>query len=195
MSASASPTDYAAARQAMIDSQLRPQGVTDPLVIAAMASVERERFVPEAARAWAYADRPVPLGAGRAMPAPSTLGILLDAIRPVAGERALILGPNDGYAAAVLEAIGVQSLSAAAKAGNEDSKVEIVLIDGAVDHIPDALVARLADGGRLGASLIDGGVTRLILGRKAGTAFGYRVIADADVPALPGFTRPPAFVF
>lgn len=190
-----SPTDFAAARQAMIDSQLRPQGVTDPLVIAAMGSVERERFVPEDARALAYADRPVPLGAGRALPAPSTLGILLDAVRPVAGERALIVGSDDGYAAAVLGAIGVRPVPASARAGSEEGSVDIVLIDGAVDHIPEAIVERLADGGRLAAALIDGGVTRLILGRKSGTAFGYRVIGDADVPVLPGFTRPPAFVF
>ena len=71
MSASASSTDFNAARQAMVDSQLRPQGVNDPSVIAAMASVPREDFVPEGQRPLAYADASIPLGDGRAIPAPS----------------------------------------------------------------------------------------------------------------------------
>ena len=61
--------------------------------------------------------------------------------------------------------------------------------------IPDAIIAQLADGGRLGTALVDHGVTRLIVGRKAGDAFGYLSIGDAGVPALPGFTRPKAFTF
>lgn len=190
------PTDFAAARQAMIDSQLRPQGVTDPLVLAAMGAVERERFVPESARALAYADRPVPLGEGRSLTAPSTLGILLDAIRPAPGERALVVGSGE-YAAAVLQDMGLTVATAAGPASNarDGATFDIVLIDGAVEFLPDAIVAQLADGGRLGAALSEGGVTRLIIGRKAGGAFGYRAIADAEVPPLPGFTRPPAFVF
>jgi protein-L-isoaspartate(D-aspartate) O-methyltransferase len=61
--------------------------------------------------------------------------------------------------------------------------------------IPDAIVAQLADGGRLGTALVDRGVTRLIVGRKSGGAFGYLSIGDAGVPALPGFTRAKAFTF
>ncbi|MFL6763216.1 MAG: protein-L-isoaspartate O-methyltransferase family protein, partial [Sphingomicrobium sp.] len=71
--------DYAAARQAMVDSQLRPQGVNDPAVIAAMSLVPRELFVPESERPLAYADRAIPLGEGRAMPAPEVPGLLLTA--------------------------------------------------------------------------------------------------------------------
>ena len=63
--------DFAAARRAMIDSQLRPQGVTDAAVLAAMASVPRERFVPEAVRPLAYSDRPLDLGDGKALMAPA----------------------------------------------------------------------------------------------------------------------------
>jgi protein-L-isoaspartate(D-aspartate) O-methyltransferase len=70
-----------------------------------------------------------------------------------------------------------------------------ILIDGAVEHIPDAIVKQLADGGRLGTALFDRGVTRLVVGRKAGGAFGYLSVADAGVPALEGFNRPRLFTF
>jgi len=71
----------------------------------------------------------------------------------------------------------------------------LILIDGAVEHIPDAIVAQLADGGRLGVAIADRGITRLVVGRKAGEAFGTLSIGDAGVPALPGFQRPRAFSF
>jgi protein-L-isoaspartate(D-aspartate) O-methyltransferase len=64
-----------------------------------------------------------------------------------------------------------------------------------VEEIPDAIVGQLAEGGRLGTALTDRGITRLIVGRKAGIAFGYLSLADAGVPALPGFVRPKAFIF
>jgi protein-L-isoaspartate(D-aspartate) O-methyltransferase len=70
-----------------------------------------------------------------------------------------------------------------------------ILIDGAVEYIPDAIIDQLADGGRLGTALSDRGVTRLIVGRKAGIAFGYLSVSDEGVPALPGFMRPRAFTF
>lgn len=73
--------DYALARRAMIDSQLRPQAVTDPSVIAAMAVVPREAFVPAASRAVAYIDRVIPLGTDRGMSPPVTLGRLLSTLR------------------------------------------------------------------------------------------------------------------
>jgi protein-L-isoaspartate(D-aspartate) O-methyltransferase len=71
----------------------------------------------------------------------------------------------------------------------------LILIDGAVEMIPDALVDQLADGGCLGAALNERGVSRLIVGRKAGGAFGYLSVGDAGTPALPGFSRPRAFTF
>src|SRR5215211_6185483 len=92
MTAHAPIPDYAAARQAMVDSQLRPEGVSDPAVIAAMSLVPREQFVPDEQKLLAYIDRSVPLGEGRALPAPAVLGLLLTALAPVRGERALLVG-------------------------------------------------------------------------------------------------------
>ena len=206
--------DYAAARQAMIDSQLRPQGVTDPLVIAAMAAVPREHFVPAEARAIAYSDRSVPLGEGRALAPPAALGMLLEAMLPAAGERALVIGAGTGYSATVLAEMGLMVTALdladiAHKGGGGVDRVEgalesghasgapydLILIDGAVEAIPDAITGQLADGGRLGAALIENGICRLVVGCKSGAAFGYRSIGDAGYPPLPGFARPRAFNF
>ncbi len=87
-------------------------------------------------------------------------------------------------------------MEGALEAGSKkNSPFDLILIDGAVEYIPDMLVAQLSDGGRLGAALVDRGITRLIVGRKAGGAFGYLSLTDAGVPVLPGFARPKSFTF
>jgi protein-L-isoaspartate(D-aspartate) O-methyltransferase len=208
--------DFVAARRAMIENQLRPQGVTDPRVLAAMGSLPRERFVADDARALAYSDRSVAVGEGRFLPAPAVLGLLLTQMIPEPGERALVVGAGSGYAAAVLAHIGLdvtaleEDRSLAARAGELGVEVvegpltaghkrgapyNLILIDGAVEHLPDPLVQQLVDGGRLGAALVERGITRLIVGRKAAGGFGYLSIGDAGVAALPGFSRPRGFTF
>jgi protein-L-isoaspartate(D-aspartate) O-methyltransferase len=99
--------DFAAARRAMIDCQLRPQAVTDPLVITAMAVVPREEFVPAEIRALAYIDRSLPLGNGRAMDPPVTVGRMLTELQARPGERVLVVGAETGYTAAVLAEMGL----------------------------------------------------------------------------------------
>src|SRR5262245_54004109 len=99
--------DFSLARRTMVDNQLRPQGVTDRGVLAAMGKVERERFVPEPARAFAYFDRSVPIGGGRSLMPPAALGRLLTEVAPRSGERALVVGSATGYSAAVLRDIGL----------------------------------------------------------------------------------------
>jgi protein-L-isoaspartate(D-aspartate) O-methyltransferase len=187
--------DFAAARRAMIDSQLRPSGVTDRAVLAAMAAVPREEFVPEAARAFAYSDRPVDLGEGRALMAPTALAKLLTELEPRPGERALVAGLGNGYAARVLKVLGldVDLADGAAPAGS--AKYDLILIDGAVEEVPAGLADRLIPGGRLGTGILDQGVTRLAIGRIAGGALGLRRFADGEVPVLAQFTRPRVFTF
>jgi protein-L-isoaspartate(D-aspartate) O-methyltransferase len=208
--------DFAAAREAMVESQLRPQGVTDSGVTRAMGSVQREKFLPAGVRPLAYVDRALTLGNGRFLSAPAVLGQLLTQMAPVPGQRALVVGAGSGYSATVLAAIGLDvvavesdaELAAQARehgvdvidgplaAGAADrGPFQQILIDGAVEYIPDEIVAQLDDGGRLGAAIIDRGITRLVVGRKAGTAFGTLSIADSGVPALPGFSRPKEFKF
>ena len=207
--------DFAAAREAMVESQLRPQGVTDPAVLDAMSRVPREKFLPSHTRPLAYADRAVGLCSGRFLPAPAVLGQLLTYMMPERGQRALVVGAGTGYSAAVLDAIGLEvtavesapELVAARGPGakpvegpleqgySKAAPYDHILIDGAVEFIPDAIVDQLADGGQLGTALVDRGVTRLVVGRKAGGAFGYTSIGDAGVPVLPGFSRPKEFSF
>jgi len=187
--------DFAAARRAMIDSQLRPQGVTDPAVLSAMAAVPREEFVPDSVRPLAYGDRPIDLGDGQALMPPAALAKLLDELQPRPGERALVVGAGNGYAPAVLQAMGLAVDTADGLASMGQGTYDIVLLDGAVEEVPDAVVARLASGGRLGAAIADDGVTRLAIGLMAGGALGLRRFADVHVPPLPGFARPRAFTF
>jgi protein-L-isoaspartate(D-aspartate) O-methyltransferase len=208
--------DFSAAREAMVESQLRPQGVTDRAVLEAMAKVPREDFLPRHTRPLAYVDRAVAIGEGRFLAAPAVLGQLLNQMMPEPGQRALVVGAGTGYSTAVLAAIGLEvtavesngTLAAAARdqgiavleAPLEKGHVggapyDQILIDGAVDYIPDDLIDQLADGGRLGTAIADRGITRLSVGRKAGNAFGTLSVGDAGVPALPGFRRPRAFTF
>jgi protein-L-isoaspartate(D-aspartate) O-methyltransferase len=208
--------DYAAARASMVDSQLRPEGVNYPPVAEAMAAVKREDFVAEEARHLAYIDRVVPVGEGRLMSAPVVTGKLLTEMAPVAGERALVVGCGTGYSAAVLKemglnVIGLESSPALAARARElgidvvegpleegwkkGAPYDVILIDGAIEHIPDAIVAQLADRGRLGTALIDRGISRLAVGRRAGEGFGIHTMADSGAAALPGFSRPRVFTF
>ena len=187
--------DFAAARRAMIDSQLRPQGVTDPAVLAAMATVPREQFIPEAVRPLAYMDRPLHLGEGKALMPPAALAKLLTELQPRAGERALVVGPACGYAATVLEACGLDVDSAEDHHLATKAIYDLILIDGAVEDVPAALVARLAPDGRIGTAVADNGVTRLAVGKVAGGILGLRRFADSDVPLLANFTRPRVFTF
>ena len=99
--------DFAVARTAMVESQLRPQGVADPAVIEAMRRVPREKFLPPETRPLAYADRAVLMGDGRFLPAPAVLGALLTQMMPRPGQRALVVGAGTGYSAAVLQAMGL----------------------------------------------------------------------------------------
>ncbi len=188
--------EFAEARSAMVESQLRPQGIADPLILEAMGSTPRERFVPETAQSLAYSDRAVPLGDGAWLMAPAALGLLLQSLEPAPGERALVVGTGSGYAVALLRAIGVDAIEATLGEGDLPAGIfELILIDGAVEKVPDAVIAQLAVGGRLAAAVSDRGVTRLMVGVQSGGGFGLRSIGDAAVPLLPGLERPRAFVF
>ena len=208
--------DYSAARTSMIDTQLRPQGVNNVAVIEAIRAVEREKFVAAEARPLAYTDRTVPIGNGRLMSSATVIGLLLTEIAPVEGERALVVGCGTGYSCALLKALGVSvlglecdpALAAEARSNGIDvvegpleegwkkgSPYDILIIDGAVEYIPDAIIAQLTPAGRLGTSFIDRGVARLVVGRRAGNGFGVHSLADFGAAPLPGFVKPRGFTF
>ncbi|GAA0866716.1 methyltransferase domain-containing protein [Sphingopyxis soli] len=220
MATKLSETGAAAMRAAMIDSQLRTNDVIDPDVVAAMAAVPREAFVPAALSGVAYMDRAIALGDGRALNPPLVTGRLLveAAVRP--GMRVLLVGAATGYTAALLAKLGAEvhaveeraDLIEAARAAAGDSAIawtqgplaagapnaapfDRIVIEGAVETLPDALVAQLAEGGRIVAARRDGSVTRLVQGVKAGGAVALRAFADMDVAPLPGFAAPKGFRF
>jgi protein-L-isoaspartate(D-aspartate) O-methyltransferase len=200
----------------MVDTQLRPQGVSFPPVVEAMATVPREQFVAEEAGPLAYIDRNVPMGDGRLMSPAAVVGQLLSEMLPLPGERALLVGCGTGYSAAVLQAMGLEvtglesssELARRARGHGIDvvkgpledgwersAPYDLILIDGAIEYIPEAIIAQLTDHGRLGAALVDQGVCRLAIGRRAGKGFGVHTIADAAAAALPGFAKPRTFTF
>lgn len=215
-------TDYAEARRRMVDGQLRPNRVTDPALLAALLALPRERFVPAAHRARAYADEEVPLGGGRWMAAPMTTARLLQLAAPRTGERALVAGSGSGYGAALLDMLGLAvvavedapaplAIARAALAGHPavrlieadpaggaaaDGPFDIVLIEGEVPELPIALAAQLAPGGRMIAVVGDAGRSgRATIGRQAGGTFSVLPAFDLSAAPIPAFAAVPGFVF
>jgi protein-L-isoaspartate(D-aspartate) O-methyltransferase len=207
-------------RRAMIASQLRTTGVNDPAVLAAIGAVARERFVPGERVSLAYADTLVPLKPGRELNSPMAIGRLLTELAPEPGEHALVVGAATGYSAAVMDRLtgsvvaveedaDLLAIARAALAGSGVELVEgplaagagqrapydLILIDGAVEFVPEAILAQLKDGGRLAAAILEDGVTRISIGRKAGEGFGMAAVSDAAAAVLPGFLKPRGFTF
>lgn len=186
-----------AARRAMIDSQLRPVGVNDELVLRRMAEVPREDFVPQAARGFAYMDRPIALGNGRFLAAPEVQGLMLQEARPAKEDRVLLVDGGSGYMAALLEplvgSLEVTSPDAAVSPG--DGGFSLVLIDGAVEDVPEALAARLADQGRVVTGWVRENVTCLAVGRKVGNHVALLPLAEVGIPVLPEFAVPKGWSF
>ncbi len=169
---------YAAARARMVETQLRSRGVRAPRVLAAMAAVPRESFVPVGLRDLAYADEALPIEHGQTISQPLMVGLMTELLAPEPGDRVLDIGTGSGYQAAVLAAMGcrvtsverVPELAATARSrlaalGFAD-RVEVRVGDGsaaepsdapwpriivaaAAPGVPEALLAQLADGGRL----------------------------------------------
>lgn len=215
--------DSALRRQVMIDSQLRPSDVTDPRVLAAIARVDREHFVPAERAAMAYADRAIPLTAGRALNPVLTSARMIVDLAPAPGSHLLLIGAATGYGAALLAAMGVRVTAVeedpvlaaharSALAGMAEvalvegpltdgaaasAPYDAMLIDGCVEQIPPALISQLCDGARLVGGIADGTVTRIGRGvRVAGVdTVALLPFADIECVTLPGFAVPPSFQF
>jgi protein-L-isoaspartate(D-aspartate) O-methyltransferase len=210
-------------RETMIASQLRVSRVSDDRVIAAIRAVPRERFVPPSREAFAYIDEDIEIAPGRYLMEPMVFGRLLvnAEIRP--NDRVLVVGSGTGYAAVVIAQLAgvvvaleeqaelaakAESLIAALAPGAvspvtgplnagwaAEAPYDLIFIDGAVGHIPPALVDQLADNGRLAGVLIEEGIGRGVIGRKSGSGFGTNPFMDAHVARLPGFDAPRTFTF
>lgn len=198
MASTAAPTaDIAAARRAMIDSQLRTSGVNEPWVLARFAVVPREDYVQEAARSVAYVDRALPLKSGGMLPAPLVHALMLAEARPLASDRVLVVSAG-GYLPALLEgAAGSVAVIAPGDAlkSARGGDFTLLLVDGAAEELPSALVKRLADGARVVTGVISDGVTRLAIGRKVAGAVSLLPLAEIGIPRLAEFDKPRAWSF
>lgn len=191
--------DMTSARKAMIDSQLRPSGVSEPFVIARMNSVPREDFVPEAAKSIAYMDRAIPLGDGGHLAAPLVHGKMLAEAVPQPDDRVLVVENGSAYLTELLRPLvaEVDTVAAADAAGKAGKRKEysLVLVDGAIEDLPAALARRVEEGGRLVTGLVSRGVTRLASGRKIAGTVSLQPLTEIGMPILHAFDRPKEWSF
>ena len=193
------PDKYAIARKAMVDSQLRPSGINAEFVLKRMGVVPREDFVPESDRNIAYIDRAVPLGNGRYLAPPVAQGAMLEAALPLREDKALVVDGGSGYLAELLRPL-VASLDmidppAAFRESPAEGGYTLLMIDGAIEQMPDTLVRQLADDGRVVTGLVKNELTRVAFGRKAAGHVALLPLAEMGIPILPEFALPRAWSF
>ena len=211
--------DFATRRTVMVDNQIRPSEVTSFPIIEAMLHVPREAFVPPARIEAAYLGENLFLAPGRVVLDPRTLGKLLEGLDIVPGERVLDLGTGLGYAAALIARMGAEVVALeddparAAAAGEAlrgtgvrvvqgplpagapaEAPFDAILVEGAVETMPQAITDQLAPDGRIGAIFAEDGVGVARIGRKEAGRVHWRYAFNAGAPVIPGFERPRAFV-
>ncbi len=217
-------TQYESARTHMITSQLRPNKIADPRLLAAFAAVRRELFVPPSLRAVAYVDDDLPVAGGRALMRPLFAGALLLAAAARPTDKALVVGAGTGYEAALLgllaksvvaleederlarmarfalaeeRALAVSVVEdVLAKGHRARAPYEVIFFAGAIAEVPQEIEAQLAEGGRLVAVLRRREeIGHGVLMTRMPAALGRRILFDADIPFLPGFAPEHAFSF
>lgn len=218
-------TDSVAARVNMVARQLRPNQVRDARLLDAMAGIPREAFLPAAKRGAAYVDDVVEVARGRFLLSPMVFARLAEEAAIGPAERVLDLGCLTGYSTAVLARLagavtgieidpGLAETASAlvARYGGAHAEVarvedlaaghpaaapyDVILCEGTIDFVPDALAGQLAEGGRLLAIVARSpSLGQATLFERADGIVSGRVLFDATVPMLPGFARAPGFVF
>jgi protein-L-isoaspartate(D-aspartate) O-methyltransferase len=163
-------------------------------------------------------DRSIPLGGGRMLNPPLAAGLMLNVAEPVKSDRVLLVGAGAGYLAALLAAqvgalVAVEEVEALvtmfkanlpsamlvegslAQGAAAHGPYDLILIDGGIEQLPDALVKQLTEGGRIVTGLIEGPVSRLASGLKRSGHVALRPVIDTELAPLPGFARAKEFVF
>lgn len=222
-------TDFDAMRLNMVESQIRPNKVVDPRLISAFSSLPRERFVPDELSGVAYVDEDLQVAPGRYLTEPAVMAQMIQAARIAETDTVLDVGCGTGYSTAVIAqlagtAIGLESdeamserasglltdlgidnamvVSGALPAGHAgQGPYDVIMVNGAVLEIPEALLGQLAEDGRLVTVLQNrqlsdrshAGQATMFLRTAGGVA--QRSLFDAAVPALPGFEAEAGFVF
>jgi len=190
----------APARRAMIDSQLRTSGVNEEFVLARMLAVPREDFLPANKATLAYIDRAIALPGGGHLAAPLFYGKLLLEAAPRRDERVLVIEGGTAYLTELVRPLvaSIDSLTAAEAAGlaaGKGREYDLIVIDGAVEELPEGLVGCLADGGRIVSGLVLRQVTRLASGRRIAGRVTLQPIEDLGIPVLPAFAKPKGWSF
>ncbi|WP_296375241.1 protein-L-isoaspartate O-methyltransferase [Yoonia sp.] len=214
-------TDYAKRRMMMVDTQVRPSDVTKFPIIDSMLSVPREEFVPENLREAAYVGENLDLGGGRVLLEPRTFAKILDALDIQPRHVALDLGCGLGYSTAVLaqlcefvvavednadRAAEAQALLSRRDVDNaavmegplalgaaKSAPYDIIIVEGAVEQVPDALLDQLREGGRIGCIFAEGALGVVRVGHKIDGVVNWRFSFNASAPVLPDFIKAKAF--
>jgi protein-L-isoaspartate(D-aspartate) O-methyltransferase len=172
-----SAADFGSQRQRMVEQQLKPRGIKDERVLAAMAKVPREEFVPADERSDAYEDGPLPIGYDQTISQPYIVAFMTEQLRLKPTDRLLEIGSGSGYQAAILAELAadvytieiVEPLAKTAEAtlqhlsyknvhlkvGDgyqgwaEEAPFDAIIVTCAPDKVPQPLVDQLKDGGRM----------------------------------------------
>ncbi len=191
--------DTATARKAMIDSQLRTSGVNEEYILARMLAVPREQFVSQDMAAVAYIDRAIALEGEAHLASPLFYGKLLLEAAPRPEDRVLVVEGGTGYLADLVRPLvadlATVSANDAAQGNVPDGNFTLILVDGAIEALPDALVDALDDDGLIVSGLILRQVTRLASGRKIAGQVTLSVVEDLGIPVLTAFNRPKTWTF
>ena len=214
-------TDFAMRRTLMVDTQVRPSDVTKFPIIEAMLNVPREAFVPDNLREAAYVGENLALAPNRVMLDPRTLAKMLDALDISNDELVLDIGCGLGYSSAVIArmaeaviaveddgtmAADAQSILIEQGADNvvvhhgpltdgaaQHGPYDVIVIQGAVAHLPEGLSDQLKDGGRMACLFAEGALGVVRIGYKVDGRMNWRFAFNAGAPVLPGFEKHSAF--
>ncbi|MBQ0804973.1 protein-L-isoaspartate O-methyltransferase [Sulfitobacter sp.] len=214
-------SDFSARRTMMVDTQVRPSDVTKFPIIDAMLHVAREDFVPAAQREAAYLGENLSLGEGRILLEPRTLAKMLDVLAINNGDLVLDIGCAYGYSSAVIAhiaeaVVAVEEDEAMAKEAQEilmtsgaDNAIvqagalvegapqhgpyDVILIQGGVETVPEAILSQLKTGGRIACIFMDGALGEVRVGYKDDHGVSWRADFNAGAPVLKGFAREKAF--
>ena len=218
-----STEQYAVARRHMVESQVRPNKVTDDRVADAMLDTPREQFVPKPFRGVAYMDEDIEVGPGRFLMEPMVFARLLQEAEIDAGDTVLDIGCGTGYSSAVLGRLAgtvvaleddhdmaTRATEILAELGIDNAAVvegplnnglpeqgpfDGILLNGSIGDVPDALINQIAEGGRLLAVVVRNGIGRATRFDRINGLVSHRDLFDASIPTLPGFSHEPGFVF
>ena len=216
--------DFKAARQTMVDTQIRVNDVTEHPIVEAFLAVPREAFLPKSAEGIAYSEIEIETSEGRALWTPRDFAKLLKHAEPKAGDLALYVGAGAGYEAGVTSLVVDTVIALESDAGLVDQMTErfseagldsavavegpleagladqgpfdVMIIGGMVESLPEAWGAQLADGGRLAVVVqIDRDLGQARIYTKSGETLSHRTVFECRPPKFSGFNKATEFQF